>query len=220
MKLLTLLFAILLNAAIAHAEGPVVTFRYSWVFDSWCASQNGVEISQVEKDRLIDKFSDMQSAWNKTGPTLLDQTVKTIGKPFHQKEMIATMFLCKKTPSMSMPLLINGNWFASEAPQPTDLIVDITYHELIHTYLVDNFPTLMSSALLAKYKGEHPGVLSHLHLMALQKAVYLELGLKDRIEILIKFDSEHYKGAYKRSWEIVNSIEGYMPFVNELKSSR
>lgn len=99
---------------------------------------------------------------------------------------------------MSMPVLINGNWFVKDTPKPTDLVVDIIYHELIHTYLVDNFPNFMSSPLLTKYKDEDPGVLSHLHLVAIQKKVYLELGLKDRIENAIRFDSDVYKGAYKR----------------------
>ena len=70
--------------------------------------------------------------------------------------------------------------------------------------------------MLKKYQNEESGVLSHLHLMAIQKKVYLELGLKDRIEKVIKFDSEVYKGAYKRSWDIVNQ-EGEDKFIEELK---
>jgi len=115
-----------------------------------------------------------------------------------------------------LALLINGNWFVSASPQPTDLIVDIIYHELIHTYLVDNFPNLFSSPLLKKYKNEDPRVLSHLHPMAIQKQVYLSLALKDRIHNVIKFDSHYYQGAYKRSWELVNS-EGEDKFIEELK---
>jgi len=216
MKLLGLLFASFVFATISRAEVPSILLKYSWVFDSWCAAQTGVEIKQIERERLAAKFLDLQAAWNKTGPALLAQTEKTIGKPFYEKEMIATVFLCKKTPSMSMPLLINGNWFVSDAPMPTDIVADIIYHELMHTYLVDHFPNLPSSPLLTKYGNEDPGVLSHLHLMALQKTVYLELGLKERIAKVIEFDSEHYKGAYKRSWEIVIQ-EGADKFVAELK---
>lgn len=201
----------------ASASIPSVILRYSPIFDSWCSNQTEIEITEAETDRLIAIFPNLQAAWDKTGPTLLAKTVSIVKKSFYQKEMIGTIFLCKKTPSMSMPLLINANWFVKDSPQPTDLVVDIIYHELIHTFLDDNFRNIFSSPLLTQYKNEGDGVLAHLHLMAIQKKVYLELGLKDRIDKVIQFDSESYKGAYKRAWEIVN-LEGENRFVEELGS--
>lgn len=213
-----LILSLLTLSPLAMSKSPKITLRYSPYFDFWCSQQTNIDISDEQKNRLAQIFPALQNAWDKLGPTLLKKTESLMGKDFSQNEMIATVFLCKKTPSISMPLLINANWFTTyENPQPADLAADIIYHELIHTYLVDNFPEqLYNSALLKKYANEEPGVLSHIHLMALQKKVYLELGLKDRIEKVISFESESYKGAYKRSWEIVNS-EGEESLVKELK---
>lgn len=204
-------------SSFANAKPLDVSLRDSFVFDRWCANQTGIAITPLERQRLENIIPKLQFEWNSHGPELIEKMEFVVKKPFPAKEMIATVFLCKKTPSMSMPLLINGNWFVKENPEPIGLVVDIVFHELIHTYLVDNFPGLWyTSPLLAKYKNEERGVLSHLHLMALQKRVYLELGLKDRLQSVIKFDSEVYQGAYKRSWEIVN-LEGEGKFIEELK---
>lgn len=217
MKSLNLILIItFLLPVFALATTPSVILRYSDIFDSWCSNQTGIEITKTDADRLITIFPDLQAAWDKAGPPLLVKTESIVKKSFYQNELIGTVFLCKKTPSMSMPLLINANWFVKDNPQPADLVVDIIYHELIHTYLVDNFPNLFSSPLITKYQNEGDGVLAHLHLMAIQKKVYLALGLKDRIDGVIKFDSEYYKGAYKRAWEIVN-LEGEDNFVLELR---
>ncbi len=193
LKPLTFLILVGFFPLSVFASAPKVVLRDSWVFDSWCSRQNGNPIHVEEAQKLDKILPDLQAAWNNAGPAML-----------------------KKTPSMSMPLLINGNWFVSESPRPVDLVADIVSHELIHTYLVDNFRNRMPTPLLTKYRNEDGRVLSHLHLMAIQKEIYLELGLNARIEGVIKFDSEVLAGSYKRSWEIVNA-EGADKFVEELK---
>jgi hypothetical protein len=207
---------VLLVSNVADAA-PKITLRYSPIFDWWCSRQTGIEITNTEQDRLISKFEDLQAEWNKVGPTFLAKTESLFKKTFLQNEMIATVFLCKKTPSLSMPLLINGNWFVDDAlMQPTERVADIIFHELIHTYLADNFPNIWTSPFITKYQNENSGVLSHLHLNALQKKVYLELGLKKRVDDLIRFDSESYKNDYKRAWDIVNA-EGEDTLLSELE---
>ncbi len=211
------LFTVLIISGFANAKTPIVTLRYSAIFDQWCTQQNGIAVKDVERNRLVAVLPTLQSEWDKIGPALLEKTESIVGRIFQQNEMIGTVFLCKKTPSMSMPLLINGNWFVADSPAPMEMVADIIYHELIHTYLVDGFQKVWpSSKMLKKYQIEDRRVLSHLHLMAIQKKVYLELGLNDRIEKVIKFDTEVYKGAYARSWEIVNS-EGEDKFIEELR---
>lgn len=116
-------------SSFSFANPPTVNLGYSFVFDRWCSQQTGIEVTQAERDRLINVFPKLQSQWDKTGPTLIEKTESIIKKPFLEKEMIVTVFLCKKTPSMSMPLLINGNWFVKDTPEPTDLVVDIIFHE-------------------------------------------------------------------------------------------
>lgn len=209
------LVVLTLFSDLTYARPPAITLRYSDVFDSWCSRQTGVEITNQARDRLVRAFPGLQTAWDNLGPALLSETERVVGRSFLQGEMIGTVFLCRNTPSMSIPLLVNGNWFVSDSPQSLDRVVDIVYHELLHTYLVDNYPDLLTSPLLTKYRSEDPGVIAHLHLMATQKAVYRALGLESRIESLIDFDSNKYGGAYKRSWDIVNA-EGEYKFIAEL----
>ncbi len=215
MKKIRVLLLVLMFSSFAAAAEFSVTLRYSYVFDMWCSSHVGSSVTQDEVNGLYTVFPTLQSAWTKTGPGLVNALETTMRKSFLQREFIATVFLCKNTPSMSMPLLINGNWFYGPKAQDPDLVVDIIFHELLHTFIVDHFPKLYNSSMFTKYRSEDPGVLSHLHLMALQKKVYLSLGLKERIENVIRFDSEHYRGAYKRSWEIVN-LEGEDAFFQDL----
>lgn len=181
----------------------------------WCSQQTGIPVTEEEKKKLVAIFPKLQAAWDRDGPILLKMTESLIKKPFHDKEMIGTVFLCKKTPSMSSPLLINGNWFVKAPPMPIDLVTDILFHEIIHTYLDDNFHNIQTTPLLTKYRNEEPNVLSHLHLMAIQKKVYLQLGFKERIENVIRFDSDSYRGSYKRAWEIV-TLEGADQLLAEL----
>ena len=78
--------------------------------------------------------------------------------------------------------------------------------------------TAGESPFRKKYEaeGEHLLVLNHLHLMAIQKQVYLELGLEEDLGSVIANDSLLAKGQYKRAWEIVNE-EGHDAFVAELQ---
>ena len=60
------------------------------------------------------------------------------------------------------------------------------------------------SRLLSEHQNENRRVKNHLHLLALGKAVYLELGLASELEEIIEIDGQLPGSAYKRAWEIVN----------------
>lgn len=216
----------LLMPTFAPAEGPVVKYRYSGVFDRWCTATNGTEVPDAKQQQLLGKVDGLQAKWDKLGPKLLATTEKLIGKPFRRREVTATLFLCGQTPSMSLPLLINGNWFVDgERQLPNDMATHIVFHELLHIYIGDNYCESSSpcgfmrdSPVRKRYeaKGEHFLVLNHLHLMAIQKLVYLELGLEEELANVIANDSLLARGQYKRAWEIVNE-EGHETFVAELQ---
>jgi hypothetical protein len=217
MKKIVLVVIALLMPMFALAEGPVIKYRYSPVFDGWCTATNGTEVPDSKRQQLLGKVDNFQAEWDKLGPKLLATTEDLIGKPFRRREVTATLFLCGRTPSMSMPLLVNGNWFVDGEKQiPNDMATHIVFHELLHIYLVDNF--MHESLLRKKYEaeGENFIVLNHMHLMAIQKLVYLELGLEDELSRVIANDSILTKGAYRRSWEIVNEV-GHEIFVAELQ---
>ena len=59
-------------------------------------------------------------------------------------------------------------------------------------------------------------VVNHLHLMAIQKLVYLELGLADVLARVIENDSNLSNEAYNRAWGIIEEV-GHEAFVAELQ---
>ena len=97
--------------------------------------------------------------------------------------------------------------------RPGFVFLDLVFHELLHTWLVENlkWPT----PLVVKYKSEQKAVRFHLHLMAVQIFIYKKLGRND----LLNWISDFYPkmgGAYLRAWEIVNA-EGYEAFISEIR---
>jgi hypothetical protein len=123
---------------------------------------------------------------------------------------------------MSVPLLINVRRFldgpTQGSPQPMFLFCALVFHELLHTY-IGRYDRL-ESKLIEKYSGEALVVLTHLHLAALMKRVYLKLGRADPLREIVARDSASEEPASRRAWEIVNDIEGHEAFVKELRTAR
>jgi hypothetical protein len=56
--------------------------------------------------------------------------------------------------------------------------------------------------------------------MAIEVMTLRKLSRTDRLKVI---DQDYRNGpepAYKRAWEIVNDIEGYQPFIEELRALR
>ena len=120
---------------------------------------------------------------------------------------------------MSTPLMVNVRQYLPSAahPSPEADFSEKLFHELMHHYASALTP---SSRLKKKYASESQVVINHLHVMALEKFVLLELGESAEL----KFLEEEYRtdlppGHYKRAWEIVSDIEGYEAFLAELKEA-
>ena len=103
-----------------------------------------------------------------------------------------------------------------QQPRPLFLFSAVVFHELLHTYVLGALPQ-GTSALLEKYKSEEPVVKNHLHLMAVMKLVYLKLNREEQLQQIIEKDRALGTPAYGRAWQIVNDLEGYEAFVQELK---
>jgi len=123
---------------------------------------------------------------------------------------------------MSVPLLINVRRFLDGptlgSPQPMSLFSALLFHELLHTY-IGRYDGL-ESKLIEKYSGEPLVVLTHLHLTALMKRVYLKLGRAEQLREIVARDAASEDPAYRRAWQIVNDIEDHETFVSELKTAR
>ncbi len=215
----TLLAFIFCFSSTAHAfspELPKLFFSYSWLYDSVaCPDPSPKDAWREEVRAKTESFSKL---WETRGPVLFQVLFNHTGLGFARKEMTATLSLCSKLPSLSNPLVLNvANFLESYmSPRPVlsdDDFVDLVFHELLHSWVGNNLET---SALRKKYRDEIPSVRSHLHLMAIQKFVYLKLQRPDLVQML---DLLHARlgGSYARAWEIVG-LEGHEAFMNEFLS--
>lgn len=224
-NLATILFALLILPNISNAieipssniEYPVVSIFYANMFDGVCTKKTGYVISPFWLNELNKNMPHFQILWDDEGTLLLKNTVKFIGRPFVQNNFQAALSLCS-FPSMSAPLLINARYSLNHfTPQPIPdyVLIGTIYHEILHNYIDSFLPK--NTPLLTQYKNETKGVKSHLHLFALEKAIYLQLKWEDKLETIIKKDKSLPNPDYKRAWEIINKKENYYSFLNELK---
>ena len=199
------------------AAVPKIEFEYASVFDSICERNSNFKIFLKEKEAAMKSNSSFQQSWNKNGSKLLNALYKITGKTFYRKELTIYTTVCNYVP-MSEPLLLNVRQWINKSPKSVENnVVQMTFHEFIHKYLKAHW-NWHNSKLLYTYKNESPGVKSHLHLMALEKAVYLSLGDTDLMQVADKTYTEIIKGDYLRSWEVIGR-EGHKKFVNEVKSN-
>lgn len=230
-RLLLLVTLLLLGAASLIAEPtapesppveptgyPEIDFRLGTVpFDLACARISGRETPKEWVEELDERKPEFVAAWRQHGPRLLAATVEALGVGWRQREMIATMTLCR-IPSMSLPLLVSMRHFLRSArgEEADEMFhfVGLVYHELLHTYLVDN---LESSALQEKYADEPPRVRSHLHLFAVMKSVYTRLGRAEELE-KIQERTAVFGRDYQRALAIVDE-EGAEPFLAEIRGA-
>jgi hypothetical protein len=66
---------------------------------------------------------------------------------------------------------------------------------------------IKNSRLLKERAAEPERIRSHLHLLALQKAVLLKLNEPEVLKEVIAVDSQVLGGYYKRAWEIINATD-------------
>jgi hypothetical protein len=202
------------------ATPPTVSISYSQEQDSACAANERYVIEKQWSDELEQDLARIHKLWDELGPKLLATTEEITGKEFSQREADIRLTLCN-VPSESTGREIKVNMryalhsFTKE-PVPLRYKVSIFYHELLHGFIDKNLSP--QSRLLAEHAGEPERVRDHLHLLALEKAVYLRLGLKEELAEIIKIDGELPNGFYKRAWEIVSEDERtYLKYVEELK---
>jgi hypothetical protein len=190
-------------------------------FDRVFGPRLNAEIDPSWAQEIRAKTRSFQQFWDQEAPLLLGTTVAEIGTPFRNRDATAVLTLCP-IPSMSVPLLLNVRRFLDGPtqgnPQPMFLFSGLVFHELLHPY-IGRYDRL-ESRLVEKYSGEPLVVLTHLHLTALMKGVYLKLGRADQLREIVARDSAAEDPAYRRAWQIVNDIEGHEAFVIELKSAQ
>lgn len=194
------------------------------IFDRTCTRLTKTEIKSEWVEETVRRAPEFQALWDKEGPAYLSATFAEVGMEFPYREMQATLTVCPPVSNMSIPLLINVLPFLSTVQAtvqhtvPMGHLSETIFHELMHHYVT---PVYSTSELRRKYQKEHPQVLSHLHVMALEKFALLKLGKEEELKFLDQFYRNNPPPAhYKRAWEIVSDIEGHEAFVKELKLVR
>ena len=217
----TIILAILLTPSLfvtkASGSVPPVTLSYAAEFDQACAQQTKYQIDPAWVSELTARLPEFTADWAKEGPPLLRTSEEIVGRPFQEKQFWVSLSVCS-LPSSGDPLLINMRFSLKSftpTPLPGGVTVSIIFHEILHRYLLGRIPA--NSPLLVKYSDQDDTVKAHLHLLALEKGVYLRLGRGPTLQRVIEKDRELPNKAYARTWEIVNSRENYQSFLSELR---
>jgi hypothetical protein len=120
---------------------------------------------------------------------------------------------------MASPFLVNIRPYlkSTSGNLPMLSFVQLSFHEWIHLYLESFYD--FKSPIFEKYKDETFNVKAHLHLMALEKAVYLKLKREDFLNSANNVYRNVIKGDYSRSWEIIEK-DGFESFLVDLRTSK
>lgn len=211
------LYILLAPSACAHEPG--VRLSYNPTVDSVCSLFLGPDIQSSWREELEIVRPRLVEIWNERGTQLVAASEDVLGKPI-DTDVRVQLTLCN-TISRSRPLLVLNMRYAlaSFIDEPVSLGVKVgtLHHELLHRALAGMVPP--DSALLASHADQHPRVRGHLHLLAVQKAAYLQLGLQEELEELVAVDRRLPTGFYATAWDIIDAEPDlYLKFVEELRS--
>lgn len=187
------------------------------VFDISCPEFTKTDIDPGAMRETVRRRAEFQGQWDKDGPAYLKIVFAEVGLKFPYGEMQGALTVCPLGGSLSTPLLISvvPYLLGSANPRPMWMFSETVFHELMHTYVR---PVHAVSQLRKKYAAEALVAQNHLHVMALEKLALVKLGRSEDLKYLDSRNRTSSPPAYKRAWEIVNDIEGYEAFVNELRA--
>jgi hypothetical protein len=182
-----------------------------------CSASQGQAIAPEWVAELRSRLPEFRALWQSVGPRMIRTASALTRKPFAPVGPVR-LKLCKLPSNAFFGPLVNMRFaLRSFAKSPVALRykVDTALHELLHEFVARNTPA--DSRLLAAHSSEPVCVRNHLHLLALQKAVLLELGDGPSLDQVVAVDSQLPSACYRRAWALVNETEAaYKPFVEEL----
>lgn len=217
--------------AFAKTADTNLFFEEALPFDGACNAlkqDDNYKITEAMRTELTQRIPEFEQIWKKKGPELLKTMSELLKHPYGRSEETMALTLCQWFSPMSQPLMLRMREYLKSTvvdnPKgPTEIKPDLyfvaqVFHELIHRYLDKYYADIDSpqnSALVKTHASEPSGVLSHLHHLSIQKAVYLKLNREEDLKKIIELDSQIRGGVYKRAWEIVNA-DGYQKYIDEL----
>ncbi len=168
----------------ASPSFPELFFKYSSLYDSTvCPPPYGSDPLKpswrpewAKEARALEPT--FTAIWKAEAPVFFGQLFSDFGKGFSRKELTATLSACTNSFNYSDPLVLRAlrylkSYMGSVPTHPDYAFANTVFHELLHTWLVENFDR-SKSALIKQYEAdssikpeEMDMVLSHLHLMAI-----------------------------------------------------
>jgi hypothetical protein len=201
----------------ARSQPVQLQVAYDSARDHECALARGQPLKSEWEAELQARLPEFRRLWELQAPQLSRAVTRLTGKPFTPGGIIS-LTLCD-TPSNSFGgVTVNMRYalrtYVAE-PVPMRYKVDTAFHETLHRFVSPRVPR--NSTLLAAIPRESVCVRNHVHLLALQKAVLLDLGETEALAQVIAIDSQLPSGCYRRAWLLVNEHEHkYKGYVSEL----
>ncbi len=214
---------VLVSFSLSANDAPQIFMEKADILDWQLEMFYSAKVSQAAKSELENRKHEFQQSWNlAVEQGILKKSQKVSGLSFKRREYTAWLSLAPLIP-MGRPLIINVSPYlnngSSGSPMSMNSFISMTHHEVLHflVEIIEGKKLYNISNIAKKYKDEPSNVLAHLHLMAIQKAAYIEMG-NTGLELLSeteKLYSEVIKGDYARAWQIVKE-EGVEVFLKEL----
>lgn len=206
---------------------PEITFTYNWasrIIDTIGGFYFGAKVTAERREQLQKQLPDFVAAWKQNASLFFDEIFAVFKRGFKDQKRTAITYLSHNSSYGDHRFLIFGLRYHLD-PEPWlepvsrgDGFTDLVFHELLHVWVDENI-NKDTSPLLAKYHKEDCQTKEHLHLMALQKMVYLKINRPDLLSMID--DGYRHKSwdSYRRAWEIVNDIEGHEAVLHDIALS-
>ncbi len=221
LPVLAAFFCAATHASIVQYSAPVIFIEYASSLDLQVCPSGIAEPVLKEMSEALPRAI---RTWKVNETDLLRTTAQLLKKAFLRHEETVSLMICPNLKGQAEPVLIPFWPYLSTTTQghpfSDKIFVGLIFHELLHRY-VDQIlgSALPLTPLLQKYANEKLLVRRHLHVDAIQKAVYLKLGRDKEIQDIIVNDSTFLGTEYSRAWEIIDTLEGTAPFLEELTST-
>ena len=212
------------------AKAPEITLDWVGVHEqTLCNPPADIARFNAAKREAEERLPEFQKAWAKYGPDWLRRTEKLVGEEFQYREALNTLIVCPDQPwGTSYPLTTNLEWFLAAYNGKyrnhllwEELFAERVFHEVLHRYIRDivgqgSGQPVQDTALMAKYRSEPFATRVHLHIVAIERALFQSLGRNELLPILRQDHQE--APAYARAYEIVDQ-EGAAAVIADLRSA-
>lgn len=218
-KTLLLMIAALCTLSMTKKNSiPYLEFEYAGVFDQICAGKAGKTMKADIVQLARSSTPRFQGYWDESAPPLMTTLFELVGREFYRSELTVYTTICDYIP-MSQPFLLNvQNWIQEDTDRTRRSVVQMTFHEFLHKYLVSVADWKKIQLVHGEFKDEDASVKAHLHLMALEMMIYESSGRQDLFDTADFVYKNLIKGSYKRSWELVLE-HGPEKFLEDLKKA-